>query len=286
LFFSATKTGEMRPKNQGESAMKFIFEKLNRFFNGLWNIAVLDMKKGRWILEPEPRFISYLKAENANGRHILIRPGQEIESYYLIVDDLDRPLLARHHKYPDGTWKPGRMVIETSPENFQVWIHSDRSLELDEKRYWLKKLRNDPGADPNNRWGRCPGFRNRKDKYRNSGGEYPLARLIWIDWRRKTLIPAPDLNSSNHPSSPFSPQPHVGVVCHKNISRTDYIRDDDSTTDFSYALALARRNFTDIEIRNRILSERENWENHKGERRLNAYIDRTIVKARAIVQNS
>jgi len=54
------------------------------------------------------------------------------------------------------------MVVETSSGNYQVWIHSDRPLSLDEKRYWLKRLHNDPGADRNNRWGRYPGFRNRK----------------------------------------------------------------------------------------------------------------------------
>ena len=55
--------------------------------------------------------IAYLKAENANNRHILFRPGPEIESFYLIADDINQKLLIKHHKYPNGKWKPGRMVV-------------------------------------------------------------------------------------------------------------------------------------------------------------------------------
>ena len=150
----------------------------------------------------------------------------------------------------------------------------------------MKKLHSDPGADPNNRWGRCPGFRNRKDKYRNPEGKYPLARLIWIDWKNKTGIPYPNMYCKNLPSNFFSHQPHVGVVCHNNISRKDYESGDESGTDFSYALALARRNYSAQEIKNRIYSERENWDNHEGVRRMNYYLDRTIAKAKTILQNS
>ena len=45
------------------------------------------------------------------------------------------------------------MVIETSPQNFQVWIHSANALSLNDKQYWQQKLCNDPGAHPNGRWG-------------------------------------------------------------------------------------------------------------------------------------
>ena len=43
------------------------------------------------------------------------------------------------------------MVVETSPGNFQVWIHSSRFMQLPEKRHWLVRMRSDPGADPKNR---------------------------------------------------------------------------------------------------------------------------------------
>ena len=287
--------------------MKLIFEKLNHYFYRKWHLAVLDMDAGLWVIKPKALNIPYLKAENAKGRHILLQPEPVIESYFLLVDDLTWPMILSHHHYPNGGWKPGRMAVETSPANYQVWIHSSRRLSLSEKRYWLKKLCSDPGADPNNRWGRCPGFRNRKEKYRDSIGGYPLSKLIWIDWRGQAEIPHsnneiassfgkreqykkgskdfmnPD-EISGKTSIPFSPLPQEGGVCRsKDIRRSVYTRCDESATDFSYAIALARRGFTDNEIRERIVSERSIWKNHLGERRMKHYLDRTIKRAKSIV---
>lgn len=266
--------------------MQTILEKLNHFFSDSWQIAVLDMIKGRWILKPEPLCIPYLKAENANGRHILIRSNPEIEPHYLLADDLTWPLISKQHKYPNGKWKPGRMVVETSPANYQVWIRSMRSLALEEKRFWLKKLCSDPAADPNHRWGRCPGFRNRKEKYRDAHGGYPLSKLIWIDWKQKAHIPLVGEDTDSFDISTLSPQPQGGVCLQRIVARTDFESSDESSTDFTYALALARRDYSDEYIKERIVAERTNWKNHPGAKRMNQYLDRTITKARAIVQKS
>jgi len=254
--------------------MERVFEKVGRFFRHKWQLAVLDLNSGRWIVESKASNIPYLKAENANGRHILIRPTPVADPYYMMADDLDPHLLHRHHRRPDGSWKPGRMVVETSPGNFQVWIHSSRFLQLPEKRHWLVKMRSDPGADPKNRWGRCPGFRNRKEKYRDSKGRYPLSRLIWVDWKNEALIPV------------LSHQPRGGVCRKIRISRDDYCRGNESETDFAYSLALARRGFSDGEIINRLLGERSNWANHKNIRQRKSYLTRTVIRARDVVKNS
>lgn len=254
--------------------MQSIFIKLNRYFFGAWSLAVLDDKAGRWIVKTNPSNIAYLKAENANGRHILIQPLPHTQPFYILADDIDSHLLNLHHRYRSGEWKPGRMIVETSPKNYQVWIHSDRYLRIEEKRYWLEKLRSDPGADPKNRWGRCPGFRNRKIKYRDSQGLYPLSRLIWIDWKNMARIP------------PFSHQPVGGVCLKKSISRQDYDRGNESVTDFSYAVALARRGCSNDDILNRLVRERSNWDNHKGECKRQNYLSRTIVRARQVVESS
>ena len=263
--------------------MEKIFQKLDRYFCSGWRVVVLDMLKGRWIVESAPSKIGYLRAENAGGRHILIQP--EDPSCFILADDLNQSLILSHHRLPDETWKPGRMVVETSPRNFQVWIRSQRPLSLDEKRYWLARLGSDPAADPNNRWGRRTGFRNRKDKHRNDKGEYPLSRLIWIDWARKAEIPPIASPKAALPSSPLSHQPMEGGVCHnpEPIYRFRYERGNESTTDFSYALALMRRGYTDDQVRSRILSERTRWDNHRGQRKTGAYLDRTIRRARAII---
>jgi hypothetical protein len=252
--------------------MEVIFDKLHRYFSGQWRMAVLDLASGRWIREAINSNIPYFKAQNASGRHILMQPEPKIERFYLLADDLNESALTRHHRFPDRKWKPGRMVVETSPGNFQVWIHSHRPLSLPEKRYWLSRLHSDPGADPNQRWGRCPGFRNRKEKYRDAAGKYPLSRLIWVDWSGLARIPAL-----------FSPLPK-GVVCQKEFfPRVHYQREDESATDFAYALALFRRGLTEPEVRDRILSERADWKNHQGQKRIEAYLDRTLKRAQALI---
>ncbi len=95
--------------------MKNILQKINRFFKKNSCLAVLDEARGRWIIKPETQNIPYLKAENSNGRHILLKPNPNIEPYYLLVDDLNMELIARHHQLPSHDFKYGRMVVETSP---------------------------------------------------------------------------------------------------------------------------------------------------------------------------
>ncbi len=264
--------------------MERIFEKLDQYFLEKWHLAVLDLNIGRWIVAPQASSVAYLKAENAHGRHILIQPDSTLASFYLLIDDLPWSLIQRQHQYSCGTWKPGRMVVLTSKGNYQVWIHSSRPLSLTEKRYWLKKLNSDPGADPNNRWGRCPGFRNRKSKHRNATGGYPLSKLIWIDWKRQAVIPDTYIHISNNEMPPLSTkQPKGRGRQGKNITRSDYSRGDESATDFAYAIALFRRGFTARFVRESILSERKRWNNHTGEKRLRGYLDRTIERAKNVV---
>jgi len=252
--------------------MERIFKKLNHYFCGKWHLAVLDLKAGRWIKSPKFSNIAYLKAQNARGRHILIQPLPSIYRFYFLADDLDWNQIQNCHRYADLSWKPGRMVIETSPRNYQVWIHSSRCLPLEDKRYWLKKMGSDPGADPNNRWGRCPGFRNRKNKYRDSYGNYPLSRLIWVDWKRQAQVPVSHLVKGQ-------------IGSRIAICRSDYFSGNESSTDFSYALALIRRGCSDTEVEHRLSSERVQWQNHLGQRRMQDYLNRTIQKARLIIEH-
>jgi len=205
----------------GITSMEKLFKKLHRFFNADYRLAVLDMIAGyRWIVDPKIIHIPYLKAENAQGRHILIQPVSQ--SSYLLADDIPPHLLRLHHQFDNGTWKPGRMVVETSPDNYQVWIHSSRFLALDGKRHWLKKLKSDPGADPFNRWGRCPGFSNRKQKYCDASGGYPLARVIWIDWRQQSHNSSPQMPAPKRKTTYLSLQPQDGGRMSKLYPKMHY----------------------------------------------------------------
>jgi hypothetical protein len=262
--------------------MRRIIAKLDRFFCGYWRIGVLDLDKGIWISSPD--HIAYLKTQNGQGRHILIQPDQNVEPFYLLADDLTTTLLKKHHQYPDGAWRPGRMVIETSTDNYQVWIHSSRSLSILEKQHWLKIMHSDPGANPHRRWGRHPGFFNRKEKYRSDSGRYPLSKLIWVDWRYFAHIPHIPHFINNQKTTP--------VTCERNplnrytsVRRMDYDRGNDSATDFAYALALIRRNYSQDHVIQCIFNERTDWKNHSGQKRIKAYLNRTVEKAWKIIHN-
>jgi hypothetical protein len=264
------------------NALEKIFYKLNNYFSNNWRLAVLDINAGRWTVNVDLSSIAYLKAENANGRHILMQPVNE--EYYMLADDLNFRLLQQHHKNCDGSWKTGRMIIETSPDNYQVWIRSSRPLSLDEKSFWLKRMHSDPGASPLNRWGRMPGFRNRKEKYRSNRNFYPLAKLIWVDWKYKASVPRPYCKKTTNTSAHLK----IKTFAQKQIEicRKDYEKGNESITDFSYALALARRGYDARIIESRIISERQNWDNHMGDKRIRDYLNRTITKAMNIITAS
>lgn len=259
--------------------MKQILLKLSRYFQSQWHLGVLAEGKGLWTVPWQ--HLSFLKAQNAMGRHIFIRPDDSVEPHYLMADDLTYELIQRHHQTANNEWKPGRLIVETSPENYQCWIRSDRPLTLDEKRYWLKRMHSDPGADPNYRWGRCPGFFNRKPKHRSPDGRYPLARLIWIDWKQIASVPL--IGSSLKQQKSKLPGTEV---CHmiQSIRRSDYEKGNESRTDFAYALALARRGMSEETIHSRIRQERKHWDHHAGEKRKQQYLDRTVANAIKIIK--
>ena len=98
--------------------------------------------------------------------------------------------------------------------------------------------------------------------------------------------PAPPRKSAPSSRSSFQSIPKGGVCHHKTISRRDYLRPNESQTDFAYTLALARRGYSDQQIRKRLLAERTCWENHRGERKRNLYLDRTIRRAREIIETT
>jgi antirestriction protein ArdC len=261
-----------------------VLDKIGKFF-GEYEFGVYREEKDAvegavWKVKSGDNCLGYLKAMNARGNHIFVRPSFEKEPHFMMCDDLSRQDLDIHHKVK-GQWKPGRMVVETSPENYQVWIRTDRELTTDEKKYWLERLNSDPGASPLHRWGRCPGFRNRKEKHLTESG-YPLAKLVWVDWQSKTPVPEvkiePPEKELNFASYPTRTKDERGLP-----SRADFQKSGQSETDFAYAMALLRRGLDRQEVKQRILAERNEWDNHKGEKKLQHYLETTVANAEKII---
>lgn len=120
--------------------------------------------------------VPFLRARNKTDC-IYVRPSAARAPYYLLIDDLGPSDAMAHCR------KPGRLVIETSPGNFQVWIRFDQSLNYDQKKILATIAGCDPEAHPTEtRWGRCPGFLNRKlvPKKVNPDGSRFWVRLVTL----------------------------------------------------------------------------------------------------------
>ena len=116
-----------------------------------------------------------LKAHNARGAHIYVRPAGEHR--YTVLDDLSRDGVDRLSA--DG-YEPCA-VVETSLGNFQAWLKHDdvypAPLSTFVAQTLAKRYSADPSAADWRRFGRLPGFTNCKAKYRKSNGLYPYVLL-------------------------------------------------------------------------------------------------------------
>ena len=116
-----------------------------------------------------------LKAHNARGEHIYIRPAGEHR--FTVLDDLNANSVARLAS--DGLGPCA--VVETSVGNFQAWLKHDGVYPTPLSTFIALTLARRYGADPSaadwRRFGRLPGFTNCKPKYRKSNGLYPYVLL-------------------------------------------------------------------------------------------------------------
>jgi hypothetical protein len=136
--------------------------------------------RGMYRLEAVPTrrilcMLPYLKYRNANGAHIYLRPTGE--SAFTLLDDLAPTALARL----DTEGYDPAAVVETSPGSFQAWLRHEQPLSKELGTLAAKTLAARFGADQSaadwRRFGRAPGFTNRKPQHQNVQGLYPFARL-------------------------------------------------------------------------------------------------------------
>ena len=104
--------------------------------------------------------LALLKAHNARGAHIYIRPAGEHR--FTVLDDLNSDSVAR--LAVDGL-EPCA-VVETSLGNFQAWLKHDdvypATLSTFVAQTLAKRYQADPSAADWRRFGRLPGFTNCK----------------------------------------------------------------------------------------------------------------------------
>ena len=128
--------------------------------------------------------IQPLRRENARGAHIFVRPhGAHTLN---LVDDLGVDAIAR---MTDAGFQPA-LVVETSPQNFQVWLNHRRTLDRNMSTWAAKELAKRFGGDLSSadwrHFGRLAGFTNQKPKRRLRNGLSPYVRLHQCEGRTYT----------------------------------------------------------------------------------------------------
>src|ERR1700691_4604886 len=125
--------------------------------------------------------IQRLRRENARGAHIFVRPhGVHALS---LIDDLSVDAIAR---MTDAGFQPA-LIVETSPQNFQVWLNHGRTLDRNMSSCAAKELAKRFGGDLSSadwrHFGRLAGFTNQKPERLLRNGLAPFACLRESDGR-------------------------------------------------------------------------------------------------------
>jgi hypothetical protein len=132
-----------------------------------------------WTVRQIEGAVQRLRRENARGAHIFVRPhGTHALS---LVDDLSLEAIAR---MTNAGFQPA-LVVETSPQNFQVWLNHQRTLDHNTSTLAAKELAKRFGGDLSSadwrHFGRLAGFTNRKFERLLPNGLAPYARLCQCD---------------------------------------------------------------------------------------------------------
>ncbi|MEI6827650.1 MAG: DNA-primase RepB domain-containing protein [Desulfuromonadales bacterium] len=170
---------------------------------------------------------------------VLFSPTQKVASSVIMLDEI-KIQTATEQKSPD---LHGRLIIESSPANFQLWLRFNRSLTDEQRVGLMKKFSPDAASATAVRNGRMPSFTNRKPKHAPT---YPFAKIFWCRFGTTTpealdgLLPeikGREIRSYSHAPTPFVPDKTTRRMADRP-QRDNYERGDDSQTDFCFGLAL------------------------------------------------
>ncbi len=142
-----------------------------------------------WTIAQVLKSLGWLKAKNAAGCHIFVRP---LGSQGLIfIDDLSLAGLTNIEH--DDLRRALACVIESSPMNYQAWMRvSNEPVNEALATALAATLAIRYGGDPNSadwrHFGRLVGFTNRKPQYVKDDGSYPYVVLRQSTTRAATFV--------------------------------------------------------------------------------------------------
>ena len=231
----------------------------------------------RDLLEREDLLARYrhMRRKNEQGYHIFCRP----KGYrYILLDDLDRLSVKKIFPY-----RPA-LIVETSPSNYQVWLilrdpPESRSTALKVCRAVCKAFEGDPASAEPDHLGRLPGYYNRKHKYYESLGYYPMTKMVYCKGQYTTYKPVIDRDNGNDHKNPsfysareMDTSPYLEHGFRMPVKKDGSV--DESRVDIRIAMRMVYLGKSDPEIAAVLMNRRDKC------RKRPDYVERTIRKAR------
>jgi RepB DNA-primase from phage plasmid len=240
-----------------------------------------------WDADTVIRSLPWLRFENRNERNIYVRPAGEHQMS--LVDDLSASSIGRML----ATGFEPAAVIETSSGNFQAWMNHGRVLSHEVStltaRALAQEFQGDAKAADWRHFGRLAGFTNRKEKHRQSSGLFPYVRLVEAEGKvyskAETFVAVMQerfeedrkLRTERMTASSVSQRfqsPRKSIEVFRRSAAYD---GDGTRSDLAYTIYAISRGVSKPEIRAALRSR--DLSHKGGERRQEAYIERTIRKA-------
>jgi hypothetical protein len=239
-----------------------------------------------WDSETIQRSIPWLRAKNARGAAVYIRP--HAEHHLSLVDDLTAPAV---RQMKECGFEP-TLVVETSPGNFQAWVNHgtrlDRRTSTAAAKALADRFGGDPGAADWRHFGRLAGFCNRKGQYQRSDGLFPFVRitehhvgLVYSESPTFILAVQDQLKRRDAERSPR--QPTTGLARDGRLKTIDDFRGeaayagDGNRIDLAYAVYALAHRVDEAAVRHAI--QTRDLSKKGSAARQEAYVDRTIAKA-------
>jgi hypothetical protein len=263
--------------------------------SGYFEIGVLR-KNYRMVLcrnqsvEQICKCIRWLRQENTRGAHIFVRP--EWPHALSLIDDVGADAL---EEMGNMGFEPA-VVLETSPNNFQVWLNHgrvlpDRFLSTLVARELASRFGGDRGSCDWRHFGRLAGFTNQKKERRLQNGFQPFVRLHTSEGNVYSAAKEflRDLEAlkreqlSRHEVRKFAPprETDTSVRPITSFYADSRYGGDLHRADMAWALHAAARGLSREQIEHEILNGRDLSKKGSPLRRL-AYAMRTASKAIAL----
>lgn len=234
------------------------------------------------------KFLKYLQAMNYKKQHIYVRPLAP--HAFTMIDDVMPEMLGR----AESEGLEPCAVVETSPDNYQIWLNHGKVLSNEVSTQAAKLLaqwlKGDPSSADYRHFGRLPSFTNPKPKYMVNN-RFPFSKLqtsrVAVFTRAEEVLglaherleQIKNKQELYRTSNTFDQPQTLGKSWADFYDDPRYDRDL-NRVDISYAIYAISRGVTHDEVA-AVLSQRDLT--HKGGvSRQRDYINRTINKAHSL----